>query len=40
VFGSGSALAPQVQITCGGTRVVDAELVSFDILFSVGGSVV
>lgn len=40
VGATGVALSPQVQITAGGARIIDAELISFDVSYSVGGGVV
>ena len=40
VIGSGITLAPQVQISCGGSRRPDAELVAFDLTFELGETVV
>jgi len=40
VAGNGFAVAPQIQITLGGTGSHDAELASIDILYSVGAAVV
>lgn len=37
---SGIVVAPQVQVTCGGSRKPDAELVTVDLLYDVGGVVV
>jgi hypothetical protein len=37
---NGYAISPQVQITAGSTRKLDAELISIDLLYMVGGSVV
>jgi hypothetical protein len=40
VVGNGFTHAPQVQVTCGSTRKPDAELVSFDLTYTAGGTVV
>jgi hypothetical protein len=40
VGASGYALGPQVQITAGGSRMLDAEMVAFDVAYLVGGNVV
>lgn len=37
---AGFSAAPQIQITCGSLRRPDAELVTFDLLYETGGSVV
>lgn len=37
---SGRAISPQVQVTCGGARAPDAELVSLDMTYSTGAMVV
>ncbi len=36
----GYAVSPQVQITAGSSRMLDAELVALDLSYSVGGNVV
>jgi hypothetical protein len=40
VTGAGAIQAMQWQITCGGQRKPDAELVTIDLLYQVGGVVV
>lgn len=40
VAGAGSSIAPQVQITSGSAVAPDAELLTIDIMFEVGGTVV
>lgn len=37
---TGYAIAPQWQITCGGARTADAELVSIDVTYTVGATVI
>jgi hypothetical protein len=36
---AGYAVSPQVQITAGGSRILDAELVALDLMYTVGTSV-
>ena len=40
VGASGFSLSPQVQVTCGGERKPDAELIAMDLAYLVGGYVV
>jgi hypothetical protein len=40
VGASGFVLSPQVQITAGGARILDAELIAYDTAYQIGGNVV
>jgi hypothetical protein len=40
VGASGVAVSPQVQVTSGGSRMLDAELVAYDVAYQTGGYVV